>query len=484
MNQSIMQHVHTIEWVDYLQTELDDGDLGYLTALMSLILAVAKDNKQTYMSLLVKAVILLTKIMQPKDKKPVGYVFFKIPAPWLQVKLYQFINYFEPVHDSALRTQLYDCLSATLKQAATSTRGGVDHLHIVVALIKEAIRIIMRYADEALLVQAGDYLVSSLSSPSTNQRYISLELLSTYSLINSKTTEKAASSLEVVVKTTCTGDMSTRTVASSVLCALCNASNITKDVYTTLLSCLYIEEFPHRGVLAIKLGSLARAYSNAVTEVDGAPCENFADEVWASVLMLLHHAVRNFKPHAPVPNIKATVEHFLQDSNNDAAIIQCNREEEIVHCIAAFTEHAKALKEKGKNILLSHKSCVYGVFGNPVALDTDKLGASIQYHLPNESDSNNNNNEFTIRASLDNVGVEKHSSITTRDYIVIKQWDNTPNKITSGTKDKVEGLSELLIDNIQTVFPLQTASGATQAAIQYFKSIGFRVIDVSTSVTG
>ena len=63
------------------------------------------------------------------------------------MKLYQFINCFEPVQDSALRTQLYDCLSSTLKMDATSRPGERDHLQIVLALIKEAIKIIMRYAE-------------------------------------------------------------------------------------------------------------------------------------------------------------------------------------------------------------------------------------------------------------------------------------------------------------------------------------------------
>lgn len=63
---------------------LDERDLGVLTAVMSLLVALVASNYDAYWSCVPKCVKILERLALAQDI-PQEYTYYGIPSPWLQV---------------------------------------------------------------------------------------------------------------------------------------------------------------------------------------------------------------------------------------------------------------------------------------------------------------------------------------------------------------------------------------------------------------
>jgi hypothetical protein len=64
---------------------LDERDLGVLTAVMSLLVALVASNPDGYTNCLSKCVYILERLTKSQDILQ-EYTYYGIPSPWLQVK--------------------------------------------------------------------------------------------------------------------------------------------------------------------------------------------------------------------------------------------------------------------------------------------------------------------------------------------------------------------------------------------------------------
>lgn len=83
------------EWAERIVAMMDDPDLGVATSVASLVTALVQDNPEAYKSSYVKAAYRLKKIVVDNDYS-VDYLYYKVPCPWLQVKLLRLLQYYPP----------------------------------------------------------------------------------------------------------------------------------------------------------------------------------------------------------------------------------------------------------------------------------------------------------------------------------------------------------------------------------------------------
>lgn len=83
------------EWALRIVSVMDEDNIGVTLAVTSLIMTLAQDDPDAFAICYPKAVDRLSKIIVEKKYSP-DYVYYKIPCPWLQVKLLRLLQYYPP----------------------------------------------------------------------------------------------------------------------------------------------------------------------------------------------------------------------------------------------------------------------------------------------------------------------------------------------------------------------------------------------------
>lgn len=108
------------QWAERIISLMDDMDLGVALSVTSLVMTVAQDNLEQYKGAYVKAATRLKRLLVDGDFTA-DYLYYKVPCPWLQVKLLRLLQYFPPSGEFKNTTRL--CLLLTVTQRiVTSAR--------------------------------------------------------------------------------------------------------------------------------------------------------------------------------------------------------------------------------------------------------------------------------------------------------------------------------------------------------------------------
>jgi AP-2 complex subunit alpha len=84
-----------LEWAERILSLMDDPDMGVALSVTSLVMALLQDNPEQYKGSYVKAARRLKKIVVDQDYSP-DYLYYKVPCPWIQVKLLRLLQYYPP----------------------------------------------------------------------------------------------------------------------------------------------------------------------------------------------------------------------------------------------------------------------------------------------------------------------------------------------------------------------------------------------------
>lgn len=83
------------QWAERIISLMDDLDLGVALSVTSLVMALAQDNLDQYRGAYAKAAARLKRIVVDGDYAA-DYLYYKVPCPWIQVKLLRLLQYFPP----------------------------------------------------------------------------------------------------------------------------------------------------------------------------------------------------------------------------------------------------------------------------------------------------------------------------------------------------------------------------------------------------
>jgi len=83
------------EWAERIIALMDDQDLGVTLSVTSLVLALAQDNPEAYKGSYVKAAHRLKRVVVDSEYTQ-DYIYYKVPCPWIQVKLLRLLQYYPP----------------------------------------------------------------------------------------------------------------------------------------------------------------------------------------------------------------------------------------------------------------------------------------------------------------------------------------------------------------------------------------------------
>ena len=83
------------EWAERIIAIMDDPDLGVTLSVTSLVMALVQDNPEAYQGSYVKAAHRLKRVVVDNEYTQ-DYVYYKVPCPWIQVKLLRLLQYYPP----------------------------------------------------------------------------------------------------------------------------------------------------------------------------------------------------------------------------------------------------------------------------------------------------------------------------------------------------------------------------------------------------
>ncbi|KAK3679218.1 hypothetical protein LTR78_000779 [Recurvomyces mirabilis] len=279
------------EWNERIIAIMDDPDMGVALSVTSLVMALAQDDPETYKGAYTKAAVRLRKIVV--DHEYMGdYVYYKVPCPWLQVKLLRLMQYFSPSEDSHVRQLMRDSLQAVLDNAMEMPKN-VQQNNAQNAVLFEAINLIIHLDTEHdLMVQISSKLGKFIGSRETNVRYLGLEAM-THLAVRAETLDPIKKHQDIIIASLRDRDITVRRQGLDLLYSMCDNTNSEKIVHE-LLKYLQTADYAIREEMVLKIAILTEKYATDVKwyvdismRLIAMAGDHVSDEVWQRIIQIV-----------------------------------------------------------------------------------------------------------------------------------------------------------------------------------------------------
>eukprot|EP01135_Chromosphaera_perkinsii_P002589 Nk52_evm105s224 gene=Nk52_evmTU105s224 len=283
------------EWSARIITLLDDPDTGVVLAVLSLLLPIVNVRPEEYVPVVEKVINLLHQ-MVIRETTPAEYVYYKIPHPWLQVKILRLLHLYHPVRGDPTGDKLYECLGKIL--SATEPTKSTQRNNARNAVMYEAMSLIIHLSDSSddELIQLSSNIIGRLvSDRSTNQRYMALEMMSRLAEFSSnmQSVGLAKHQERVIASLRQEKDISVRRRALDLLYNMCDNENY-KAVIHELLEYLEVAVFGIREEMVLKIAILSEKfasdyswYVDVILNLIRMAGDYVSDEVWHRVIQIV-----------------------------------------------------------------------------------------------------------------------------------------------------------------------------------------------------
>ncbi|CAK3820745.1 Adaptor complex AP-2 alpha subunit [Lecanosticta acicola] len=279
------------EWAERIIAIMDDPDMGVALSVTSLIMTLAQDDPDSYKGSYVKAAQRLRKVVVEQEYSG-DYVYYKVPCPWLQVKLLRLMQYFPPSEDSHIRQLMRDSLQNILDSAMEAPKN-VQQNNAQNAVLFEAINLIIHLDTERdLMVQISTRLGKFIGSRETNVRYLGLEAM-THLAVRAETLDPIKKHQDIILGSLRDRDITVRRQGLDLLYSMCGHSNSQKIVHE-LLKYLQSADYAIREEMVLKIAILTEKYAtDAKWYVDismrliAMAGDHVSDEVWQRIIQIV-----------------------------------------------------------------------------------------------------------------------------------------------------------------------------------------------------
>lgn len=265
--------------------------MGVALSVTSLVMALAQDNLDQYKGAYAKAAGRLKRVVIDGEYSG-DYLYYKVPCPWIQVKLLRLLQYFPPSEDSHVREMIRQSLQKML-DLALETNKNVQQNNAQNAVLFEAINLIIHLDTEhALMKQISQRLGRFIQSRETNVRYLGLEAM-THLAARADTLGPIKQHQEVILGSLKDRDISVRRKGLDLLYSMCDHTNA-RPIVGELLHYLQNADFAIREEMVLKIAILTEKYATDVQwyvdislRLIAMAGDHVSDEVWQRVIQII-----------------------------------------------------------------------------------------------------------------------------------------------------------------------------------------------------
>ncbi|OTB03501.1 hypothetical protein M426DRAFT_175534 [Hypoxylon sp. CI-4A] len=298
------------QWAERIISLMDDLDLGVALSVTSLVMTVAQDNLDQYKGAYVKAASRMKRILIDGEFTT-DYLYYKVPCPWIQVKLLRLLQYFPPSEDSHVREMIRESLQKILN-IAMETNKNVQQNNAQNAVLFEAINLIIHLDTEhALMKQISTRLGRFITSRETNVRYLGLEAM-THLAARAENLDPIKQHQEVILGSLKDRDISVRRKGLDLLYSMCDSTN-SVPIVSELLHYLQNADFAIREEMALKIAILTEKYAtdiqwyiNVSLRLVAVAGDHLSDEVWQRVIQIVtnNEELQVYAAHNTLQHVK------------------------------------------------------------------------------------------------------------------------------------------------------------------------------------
>lgn len=279
------------EWTERMISIMDDQDMGVALSVTSLTMTLAQDAPEQYKNCYVKAAQRLKKIVIDLEC-PSDYYYYKVPCPWMQVKLLRMLQYFPPSDDTHVRALIRESLQRIMDNAMDIPKN-VQQNNAQNAVLFEAINLVIHLdTEQELMVQISARLGKYIQSRETNVRYLGLEAM-THLAARAETLDPIKKHQQIIIGSLRDRDISVRRQGLDLLYSMCDATNA-RPIVAELLKYLQTADYAIREEMVLKIAILTEKYATDVQwyvdislRLISMAGDHVSDEVWQRVIQIV-----------------------------------------------------------------------------------------------------------------------------------------------------------------------------------------------------
>ncbi|OJJ46377.1 hypothetical protein ASPZODRAFT_132468 [Penicilliopsis zonata CBS 506.65] len=279
------------EWAERIISLMDDPDMGVTLSVTSLVMALVQDKPDEYKGSYVKAAQRLKKIVVDNDISA-DYLYYRVPCPWIQVKLLRLLQYYPPSEDSHVREIIRESLQQVM-HTAMDTPKNVQQNNAQNAILFEAINLLIHLDTEhSLMMQISSRLGKYIQSRETNVRYLGLDAM-THFAARAETLDPIKKHQNIILGSLRDRDISVRRKGLDLLYSMCDTTNA-GPIVNELLRYLQTADYAIREEMVLKVAILTEKYAtDAQWYIDmtlkllSLAGDHVNDEVWQRVIQIV-----------------------------------------------------------------------------------------------------------------------------------------------------------------------------------------------------
>ncbi|KAH7321071.1 adaptin N terminal region-domain-containing protein [Stachybotrys elegans] len=279
------------QWAERIIHLMDDADLGVALSVTSLVMTLAQDNLDQYKGAYAKAAARVKRIVVDGEYTT-DYLYYKVPCPWLQIKLLRLLQYFPPSEDTHVREMIRESLKRILNLAMESNKN-VQQNNAQNAVLFEAINLIIHLdTEQGLMQQVCARLGKFIQSRETNVRYLGLEAM-THLAARAETLDPIKQHQDIILGSLKDRDISVRRKGLDLLYSMCDSTNA-QVIVGELLHFLQNADFAIREEMVLKIAILTEKYATDVQwyvdislRLIAMAGDHVSDEVWQRVIQIV-----------------------------------------------------------------------------------------------------------------------------------------------------------------------------------------------------
>lgn len=193
------------------------------------------------------------------NNHPPEYIYYRVPIPWLQIKLLRLLQYYPPTDDVAVQKTIQAVLQTIMDNSREAPKN-VQHNNTQNAILFEAINLAIHIDPESPVVNSAAVLLGRfILSKETNVRYLGLDAMAHLAAC-SDSLEPIKKHQGTIILSLRDRDISVRRRALDLLYSMCDTSN-SKEIVAELLKYLQIADYGLREEMVLKIAILTEKFA-------------------------------------------------------------------------------------------------------------------------------------------------------------------------------------------------------------------------------